>query len=277
MPERILITVKTYPTLSKKYGELVCTAGFREDGSWVRIYPVPFRRLDDYLRYKKWVWVELALTRNTKDPRPESYRPTDLDAMKIGDEMPPGEDWANRREIVLQRAAVYDDMAQLIRLANKENALSLAVFRPTTILNFVVEEVDRAWDKDTMAILEKEAMQGDLFASAKDIKAEFKVVQKVPYRFSYRFADVTGRESTLMIEDWEIGQLYWNCLKQSDGNEAKAVEAVRNKYLTEFMTKRDVAFFLGTTRQYHGWASNPFVIIGVFYPPASKQISLDLC
>src|SRR5438552_18797925 len=30
--ERILITVKTYPTLSRKYGETVCTAGVREDG-----------------------------------------------------------------------------------------------------------------------------------------------------------------------------------------------------------------------------------------------------
>lgn len=28
--ERVLITVKTYPTLSTKYGELVCTAGIRE-------------------------------------------------------------------------------------------------------------------------------------------------------------------------------------------------------------------------------------------------------
>jgi hypothetical protein len=34
--ERILITVKTYPTLSRKYGETVCTAGLRPDGSWVR-------------------------------------------------------------------------------------------------------------------------------------------------------------------------------------------------------------------------------------------------
>ena len=38
---KVLITVKTYPTLSAKYDELVCTAGFREDGTWIRIYPVP--------------------------------------------------------------------------------------------------------------------------------------------------------------------------------------------------------------------------------------------
>lgn len=51
---RVLITVKTYPTLSEKYDELVCTAGFREDGSWIRIYPIPFRKLDYQNQYHKW-------------------------------------------------------------------------------------------------------------------------------------------------------------------------------------------------------------------------------
>ena len=35
MRMNVLITVKTYPTISVKYDELVCTAGFREDGSWI--------------------------------------------------------------------------------------------------------------------------------------------------------------------------------------------------------------------------------------------------
>jgi len=42
---KVFITVKTYPTLSTKYDELVCTAGILDDGSWVRIYPLPFRKL----------------------------------------------------------------------------------------------------------------------------------------------------------------------------------------------------------------------------------------
>lgn len=39
---KVLITVKTYPAISSKYDELVCTAGFREDGTWIRIYPIQF-------------------------------------------------------------------------------------------------------------------------------------------------------------------------------------------------------------------------------------------
>ena len=57
--ERVLVTVKTYPCLSQKYDELVCTAGLREDGSWIRIYPVPFRKLNPYSQYKKYDWIEV--------------------------------------------------------------------------------------------------------------------------------------------------------------------------------------------------------------------------
>ncbi|MCL2166220.1 MAG: hypothetical protein FWH49_02895 [Clostridiales bacterium] len=32
--KKIYIVVKTYPTISKEYAELVCTAGVLEDGSW---------------------------------------------------------------------------------------------------------------------------------------------------------------------------------------------------------------------------------------------------
>jgi len=72
---KVLITVKTYPTLSARYDELVCTAGFREDGSWIRIYPVPFRKKHYNEQYKKYDWIEVDLVKNTSDFRPESFRP----------------------------------------------------------------------------------------------------------------------------------------------------------------------------------------------------------
>ena len=72
-----------------------------------------------------------------------------------------------------------------------------------------------------------------------------------------------------MIEDWEIGQLYWNCLKSSNGNEQQAIEKVKQKYYDEFVLKRDLYLFLGTTQAHHKKSKNPFIIIGTFYP---KQI-----
>ncbi|MES0489581.1 MAG: hypothetical protein ABUK01_06305 [Leptospirales bacterium] len=52
----------------------------------------------------------------------------------------------------------------------------------------------------------------------------------------------------------------------------KTYPVLSKKYSDEFMEK-DIYLFLGTTRQYHGWAKNPFVIIGVFYPPKSESVS----
>lgn len=66
-----------------------------------------------------------------------------------------------------------------------------------------------------------------------------------------------------MIEDWEIGALYWNCLAQTEGDEVEANKLVRKKYEEEFLAK-DLFLFVGTTMANHMRAPNPFVIIGVF-------------
>ncbi|MDK2838642.1 MAG: hypothetical protein PWQ83_177 [Thermosipho sp. (in: thermotogales)] len=68
-----------------------------------------------------------------------------------------------------------------------------------------------------------------------------------------------------MIEDWEIGQLFWNCLKSSE-NENEALIKVKQKCMEE-LTKRDLYFFLGATQKFHSIAKNSFLIIGLFYPP----------
>lgn len=76
--KKILITVTTYPLPSRSYDELVCTAGILEDGSWIRIYPVPLSFLKDLKKgtgFKKYTWIELDVRRRTDDFRPESHSP----------------------------------------------------------------------------------------------------------------------------------------------------------------------------------------------------------
>ena len=74
MTEKILIIVKTYPTISRKYAELVCTAGVTENGDWRRLYPIRFRQLYEQQKYKKYQWVEAKLEKSAADNRPESYK-----------------------------------------------------------------------------------------------------------------------------------------------------------------------------------------------------------
>ena len=77
-------------------------------------------------------------------------------------------------------------------------------------------------------------------------------VRKLPYKYSYKFlSEGDDRPRTMMIEDWEIGALFWNCLNKTDGDEDAANALVREKYFDTFLEKRDVYLFLGTTQQHH--------------------------
>ena len=269
--ERILITVKTYPTLSRSYGETVCTAGIREDGSWVRLYPVPFRRLDEAQQYKKYDWVECRLQRNKQDPRPESFRPLDPAELVPVDHMNTANEWWERRQLILNKATVYRSLDELIAGA-KDNRLSLAVFKPEKILGFVWEEEDRDWDAGKLRQMREMYKQNDMFED-NAWRETFRIIPKLPYSFSYRFQDVNGRKSKMQILDWEIGALFWNCMRACNNNETLALEKVRAKYLDDFMTK-DLHLFLGTTQQFHFVAPNPWVIIGIFPVPHKMQDDL---
>lgn len=74
-----------------------------------------------------------------------------------------------------------------------------------------------------------------------------------------------------MIEDWEIGMLYLNSLKAANGDEAIALQKVREKYFDDFTQNKDLYFFMGTTLKFHNIAPNPFIIIGTFYPPKTED------
>lgn len=267
--EKILITVKTYPTISKKYDELVCTAGFREDGRWIRLYPIQFRKKGYDEQYKKWQWIEIDIVKNTSDPRPESFRPVSHDTeIKILEHIKAdGDSWHERRKIALKK--IYTNKTKLIAEAkNKEVITSLAVFKPKKIIDFKIEEVSREWRQDKIESLK----QMNLFESTSS--SSFQVVKKLPYKFSYTFLDDEDKSSTLMIEDWEIGQLYWNSLRRKNGNERLACEDVRKKYIDDFAKTKDLYLFLGTLQKHHFTGRNPFVIIGTFHPKPIRQMRL---
>jgi hypothetical protein len=271
--KRIYITVKTYPSISKKYDELVCTAGIQEDGSWIRLYPLPFRKLDNEQKYKKYQWIEADVEKNTSDIRMESFKVSDTTNIKIFSEQNKSVDWEARKRIIFKSETVYTNRSEIIRLTKKPLYKSLVIFKPSKIMAFNYNAIDREWPKEKLSLLKAKASHLSLFQTQEEVISEFGVVQKLPYRFSYRFEDDAGQELNLMIEDWEIGTLYFNCLRYSEGVEEKALEKVRKKYWDEFM-KKDLYFFLGTRKSDHLRARNPFSIVGVFYPPKTFQQEL---
>lgn len=265
---KVLITVKTYPLPSQSYVELVCTAGLLDGEKWIRIYPIPFRFLQDNQQYQKFNWIELNLKRRTKDFRPESYRPKmGIDEnIQVLDKIGTTNGWAARKSFVLKE--VFTSMIKLVELAKGPEQKSLATLKPKEIVDFVWEAEEREWKKDWLA-QRKQLSFFDMPTKPGDTQKQ--TVKKVPYKFSYKLLSDGDREPRkMMIEDWEIGALFWNCLYRTDGDEQAALELVKQKYLYEFADK-DLYLFVGTTFRFHNIAPNPFVIIGVFYPPKTDQ------
>lgn len=264
---RVLITVKTYPLPSRSYTELVCTAGLLNGEKWIRMYPIPFRFLQDQKQYPKYSWVEVNLTRNTKDFRPESYRLKN-ENITVVDTIGTANAWAARKSFVLKET--FTSMEDLIKLAKSPEKKSLATMKPKEIVKFEIEEDEREWRKDWLDKMK----QMDMFESANPL-GQRKVVRKLPYKFYYNFlTDGDKKPRRLMIEDWEIGALFWHCLMQTDGDEEAAKQRVQQKYFDKFVQENDLHLFLGTTFLNHNVSRNPFVIIGVFYPPKTDQLPL---
>ena len=272
--QKVLITVTTYPLPSRSYDELVCTAGVLENGQWIRIYPVPLQflkglRKDGKIESFKYNWIELELKKRTDDFRPESHSPVDYKFSQIETlgKIGTNNNWAERKKYCTVN--VYTNKLKLLEDSKEPTNVSLATFKPTKFISFNIEADEREW-KNEWKELRKQA---DLFDSDKSLEIQ---IPKLPYKFSYTFTDDEGIPSSLMIEDWEIGALYWNCLKGAEGDEAKALQKVRQKYEGEFFKEKELYLFLGTTKEWHmRRGKNPFVIIGVFYPKIENQTALS--
>ncbi|TCO06867.1 hypothetical protein [Natronoflexus pectinivorans] len=268
--KKVLITVTTYPLPSRSYDELVCTAGVLENGDWIRIYPVPLSFLIDLkgtgtVKNVKYTWIELDLIKRQDDFRPESHSPVNYDFKDIvvGDTIKTDGNWILRKDYCLK--TIFTNKKKLLEESKAPKNLSLATFKPTKVIGVEIEEDDREW-KDEWKELRN---QGSLFETVKPIED---LIPKLPYKFFYRFIDDEGVESRLMIEDWEIGALYWNCLRRADGDNGIALRKVKEQYEDNFIRNKDLYFFLGTTKEWHRRrANNPFVIIGVFYPKKELQ------
>jgi len=256
---KILITVKTYPLLSSKHTETVCTAGLNEEGKWIRIYPVPFRLMDKHKRFKKYQWIEAKIIKDTCDPRPESHKLAgDIKPLHCLDT---SNAWEERKNLVLGK--IFYTLDTLIHEARDiKQSTSLATFKPKRIVNFSIER--------DMSLRDRRQKVNALRKQLSKQQAQ-RLVQAVPFKFYYTFIDQRGKRSTLQILDWEIYQLCRKLIRKHDACKTKISGILREKYLTQLTKSRDIYLFLGTNKYWHiRRSNNPFMIVGIFYPPMTQ-------
>jgi hypothetical protein len=252
--KRILIVVRTYPTPSQKSVESSCTAGIA-DGRWIRLFPVPYRRLKPNQKFHKYQWVEMSVQKAPNDPRVESYSPDRNSIRPVSESLPSDNQWEARKALVFPLK--LPSLCEIRRVRDRDGQPTLGLFKPARIKRLVIEPDDPDWtDQQRQAL-----GQLELFDAAPPEELE-----KIPFKFSYEFdcADLACNGHQTICTDWEMSELYRN-LRQSHGDKWEA--PFRQKYEREMIERYDTHFYVGTLHQF----PSTWIVVGVFYPLPVKQ------
>ncbi|MCX4828323.1 hypothetical protein OG785_17325 [Streptomyces sp. NBC_00006] len=245
-----MITVKTYPELSAKYRETSCVAGIRLDRDTpehVRLFPVPFRLLEEQSQFAKYAIVEVDVRRH-QDQRPESLRPN-LDTLKVVDRIGTSDGWRERYSLV--RPLIAPSLCAIKR-DQEEHGTSLGLFRPADTVDFRLDPAE-PWPASKAAL----ADQMDL------LDQDLRQLEWVPLEFRYRFScndsRCTGHD--LALRDWEAGESYRKFRRQY--GEQGVEEKLRERWFTRMFTPdRAVHCFVGNLAK----RPKTFMLLGLFYP-----------
>jgi hypothetical protein len=222
---RFLIWGKTAPELSTKYFETVCTGAVMEDGSPIRLYPIPFRYLDEGDRFKKYQWITARIARSTFDSRPESYR-IDCDSIEPGKLIEPDQlEWLERRQVVFQNQSWQFESVDALADAQARTKQSLGIVTPREIVSVDLhprpQDEEASFEQKRERLRKKWESESDGWLFDEFMPPELKGLEFTKNRIHVRWTCGSGKPHNMQIMDWEVFELQ---RKQGD---QKAMQAVR--------------------------------------------------
>jgi hypothetical protein len=257
--------VKAYPALSKTYGEVSCIAGVQPttDGPrWIRLYPVPFRALQEDQQFAKYQPMTVRAEPHSGDRRPETRRP-DRDSIKIaGPAIPSANGWRARRRFV---APLMVESMCAVRRQQRKDGTSLAVFRPRQVLDIVIEPADVKEEKQSIArawVSQTSLLDG---LGTDEREHQLRELEFIPWTFKYRYlcSDPACQGHTQSIIDWEIARTYRRVRTRPDWQ-----ERLKARWLDDLCgDDKDTAFFVGNQHLY----PDSFLVLGVWWPPKQPE------
>jgi hypothetical protein len=256
--ERILVLCKTYPSPSAAYAETSCVAGVTDSGNLLRLYPVPFRLIEDDLQFRKWQWIEALIRPSSNDRRPDSPR-IFVDQINLGDVVPTDDQWIHRKKW-LRRLPLFDDFGSLEASRSAAGRPTLALLHPSRVVGLDITPVaDPEWTTDEKDKLLSLQRQGNLFEEA---DRDLRLLRKLPFDFHYRYECTSPNGVQFYrhkIVDWEVGALYWNVFRKHG---SKWEPPFRAK-IAEHLPAQDLHFLMGTIHRF----PDQWLIVSLIYPP----------
>lgn len=246
----LMVNCKTYPSISQKYTETVCTGGIQKNGKFVRLYPVPFRFLDSEEQYDRWDVIRVPVYKDPRDPRPESWH-------LAGPIKVLGKVTTEKKRWEWMKKAVHPSKASM-----EEKGVTNGCVR--------IEPMEFYAKRDNKKLTAKQRgvlQQGDFLAPDKKKAA---IADLVPWEFRLKFKEFgSSEEEDKKVLAWSIYAGYRRQLKMLKDEKA-AVEAVKLKVEQSiFDPERTVFGIFGTHKVFKLW------MISALYHLPTKIIKVD--
>lgn len=248
-----MVNCKTYPAVSKKYIETVCTGGVQASGEFVRLYPVPFRLLDENEKYDRWDLVRVQAYKDTKDTRPESWHLMQGTPIEFVEKIS-----TEKRRWEWMQHTVHSSTDAM---SSKGITNGCVEIEP---IEFYWKADDQELSKSQMQVVQ----QQNLFVSS-DVLQLLADRPKWQYRLKYREVG-TGKEVDSKVLAWSYYQGIRQNLKKM--SEKEALEATADRVRQSiFNSKKTIFGIFGTHSRFNHW-----MISAIYHVPTkiAKQESL---
>lgn len=249
-PDECVILVKALPHRSSNYFETVCCAGIGHDYRWRRLYPVPFRVLEDNQRFGRWNWVSYRFTSPAHDGRQESQKvvPESISVVrKMNESERPKLAAALTRESV-EEATARSETLTLIEPA----AITLSYRR-----------------KSDQALEDERRKHADLVSQVSMFHRTASPLEPCPYEFEFRWKSAAGTTHNHTCDDWETSTAFFR--RRARLGEVEALRSLKETYEVDYLSK-GVRFALGT----HSRRKAQWLLVGVLRVDQNLQMSLAL-
>lgn len=262
----VLITVKAAPQPSTKYGDTVCVAGVRLDGTqpeWIRLYPVDYRWLHSDKQFRKYDLLRIRITKATNDNRKESFKPI-RGEWEVLRNIPTDRGWQRRHEIIGQLPPSSTCELSSAARANG-GAQSLGLVPVQDISRLRVEKQDPWTEQQLKRLNARIAQEANALIPLDGSIPRQLIAPRFKATYQYRCTSVgcTGHDGQML--DWELNGLQWKGTRSTDAELKSAIE--QNFWRKMEPPGRWTAFFVGNMsdpRKRHS-----FSVLGVYYPPAA--------
>ncbi|MEZ4379389.1 MAG: hypothetical protein R3B35_14015 [Gemmatimonadales bacterium] len=258
----VMIWGKTYPELSARHVETVCTGGIRLDtGAPVRLYPVPFRYMAG-AKYRLYDLISVSVSKSPRDPRPESLKiqPDSIDV--VGHVGPDQSEWAERRRFLHMDTTWHYPGMVSVHAAQADTGRSMAFVQPDAIVGVEMVEKDRHEQEHHEEKWRSITSQTDLFSP------DYKELEWIPvkYRVQWRCSEhpschCFGNPHDMMILDWGLIEL--------GRREGWGAAHAKLETLVD-ASVNDLRFFLGNMFSH----PSTFSVVGLWYPRLRDQLAL---